>query len=304
MLKNAQKARSITKYLLIGAVLLMILIPACSPMLGGILGTGGKGLDHYLQVNKQQPLQPIAQDSRQQESRVSMQGQPREGAEFQTFPTVTRTPSFQTAHNPDPPRIFMSENTFCRSGPGIPYDQEAVIYEGEDTETFAQDPSRAYFYVRNPDQPNQKCWTWGRYATPEPNTRNLPVYTPPPTPTPAINFSVSYISLEGPCFGGYALMYRINNLGGETLRSWKTEPIDYTGGSLPQDWYNNSFVKYDGCAVVNEQINLTPGNGESYYFVSRFAENPQGHDIATRLTVCTKDGLDGSCKTETIRHTP
>lgn len=293
--------RKKTKIFGSGVMLMIFLVTACSSLTEAVLGP-----EELSEMERQQTEAVLTLDAL---------GTAAEDPSRPQEDTSTPVPSPTQTGTPTPPldaedgsgaqpRIYMSENTFCRSGPGIPYDREAVVYRGEEAPAFAQNPDRDFWYIENPDHPGNRCWAWGQFVTPVGDTQELPIYTPPPTPTPAINFTVSYQSLEGPCFGGYAVMYRINNVGGEILRSWKSEAIDYTGGSLPQTWYNNDFVRYDGCKVVDRQINLTAGNGESYFFVSRFAGNPEGHEIGTRITVCTEDWLNGHCSTQTIRHVP
>ncbi len=219
-------------------------------------------------------------------------------------PTATETiiPTSTATAAPEFAKVYVSENTNCRTGPGAVYDWLTVLLSGEEAEVFAKDPDHNFWYIRQPESPENFCWLWGRYATPEGETENLPVYTPPPTPTASFAFDVSYQKLLGPCGGDYALMYRIDNVGSFTLESWRTTAIDHTGGAGPQEWIEDSFYEYSGCSSVNHQVDLTPG--ESYYLYTRFDKDPKGHDITSKIKICTKDGLGGECMTKNFRHTP
>ena len=210
-------------------------------------------------------------------------------------PTITETPT------PEFPLVYVSENTNCRTGPGKVYDWLTTINQGEELEVVAKDPLDQYWYIRRPDQPSEFCWLWGKYATPSGDTASLPVYTPIPTPTPSLDFTVSYISKTGPC-PKWGLLYRVNNVGGVTLQSWKTTAVDHTGGSNPEAYDEDDFQENVGCAIVSSQLDLTPG--ESHYVWASFNGNPTGHDITTTIKICSKNGLGGDCITRKIRHTP
>jgi uncharacterized protein YgiM (DUF1202 family) len=97
-------------------------------------------------------------------------------------PTVTETPT------PNVPKVYLSENTNCRTGPGTIYDWLVTVQKGDDPEAVAKDPLEEYWYIRRPGQEGSFCWVWGKYATPVGDTASLPVFTPPPTPTPGLDF--------------------------------------------------------------------------------------------------------------------
>ena len=210
-------------------------------------------------------------------------------------PTITETPT------PEYARVYVSENTNCRTGPAKVYEWLTTINQGEEVEVVAKDPLDQYWYIRRPDQQSEFCWLWGRYATPSGDTASLPVYTPIPTPTPSLDFTVSYISKSAAC-PKWALLYRVNNVGGVTLQSWKTTAVDNTGGSNPEAYQEDDFQENVGCAIISSQMDLTPG--ESHYVWASFNGNPTGHDITTTIKICSKNGLAGECISRKIRHTP
>ena len=81
-------------------------------------------------------------------------------------------------------QISVSTPTKCRTGPGIAYDRVGGLQVGEVVEVVGRNATGNYWIIRNPDRPGQRCWLWGEFATVTGNTSALPVYTPPPTPTP------------------------------------------------------------------------------------------------------------------------
>src|SRR5215213_7948301 len=110
---------------------------------------------------------------------------------FTSSPTLTATPAFTST--PLVPLISVSVATNCRVGPGKIYDRVGALLVGEVAEVSGRNPTGDYWYIRNPDSNSGGfCWLWGNYATLSGNLSVLPVYTPPPTPTPMPNFDASY----------------------------------------------------------------------------------------------------------------
>ncbi len=212
-------------------------------------------------------------------------------------PTVTETPT------PEVPMVYISENTNCRTGPGLVYDWLVTAQKGEQSEAVAKDPLGEYWYIRQPGQEGSFCWLWGKYATPSGDTASLPVFTPPPSPTPkGLDFTISYHSYLD-CGGPYVLQYQVVNIGAKKIESWKTTMTDHTGGSNPQENKVDTFYEFNAaCAPINIQVDLTPG--EAYYVVAVFNNDPKGHDITTKIRLCSKDNLGGECLVKTFRHTP
>jgi len=77
----------------------------------------------------------------------------------------------------------VSENTNCRTGPGVVYDLVGALLVGEQAVVVGKFSAGNYWIINNPDAAGT-CWIWGQYATVSGNTAGLPEYTAPPTPTP------------------------------------------------------------------------------------------------------------------------
>lgn len=106
-------------------------------------------------------------------------------------PTSTDTPVVaptdpqpdQPTGTPSVPMISVSVNTNCRTGPGIIYDLISALLIGQKAEAVARSADGAYWVIRTHGG-SGTCWLWGFYATAEGQTAGLPVWDPPPTPTP------------------------------------------------------------------------------------------------------------------------
>lgn len=199
-------------------------------------------------------------------------------------------------------RVYLSENTNCRTGQGTSFEKLTIVLKGEEADAVGVDTSGNYWYIRRPDQPSSFCWLWAEYATPTGPYQSLPVYTPIPTATPGFEFGITYHTNIGFCGGFYVLQYRINNTGSLTLESWRTSSTDHTGGSNPLPNQQDKFFDITGCAPVGEMSNLTPG--QAYYVNAMFSNDPAGHDITVSVQICTENGLGGNCLSKAIRHTP
>lgn len=199
-------------------------------------------------------------------------------------------------------KVYMSENTNCRTGQGTAFERLTILLKGEEADVVGVDTSGNYWYIRRPDQPTSFCWLWGAYATPIGPIESLPVYTPVPTATPGFEFEIAYHSNIGLCGGYFVLQYRITNTGSFTLESWNTTATDHTGGSGPQPNTQNKFYDITGCTPVGEKVNLKLG--EAYYVNAMFTNDPVGHDITVNVQICSEDGLGGECRFRILRHTP
>jgi len=95
----------------------------------------------------------------------------------------TQTPTITLTFTPTVPMVTVSQNTNCRTGPGVIYDLIGGLLIGEEAVVVGKYTAGNYWIINNPDAAGT-CWLWGQYATVSGNTAGLPEYTPPPTPTP------------------------------------------------------------------------------------------------------------------------
>jgi hypothetical protein len=107
--------------------------------------------------------------------------------EFTATPSATAT--LTETPTPSVPLASLTQNTNCRSGPLAVYDLIRTFLTGETAQITGKDAGGDYWYVADPNQPGKDCWLWGRYVTVSGDTSNVPVFTPPPTPTPSYVWS-------------------------------------------------------------------------------------------------------------------
>ena len=92
-------------------------------------------------------------------------------------PTVYVTPSV--------PLLSVSMDTNCREGPNADiWKAIGAVMVGQKAEIVAKYEKGHWYIVKNPANPNERCWVYDFYATIEGDTSMLPKATIPPTPTP------------------------------------------------------------------------------------------------------------------------
>jgi hypothetical protein len=214
-------------------------------------------------------------------------------------PTVTLTPVPLFTSTSTMPLISVSVATNCRTGPGRIYDRVGGLQVGQVAEVVGRNDASNYWYIRNPTR-DGFCWLWGEYATVTGNFAALPVYTPPPTPTPMPDFAADYDGLES-CSGWWTDL-EITNTGGITFESISISVRD-TDTDVIASMSSDVFDNIDGCSGASTRDRLNSGDRR---IVSGpvFAYNPTGDELRATITLCSRDGLNGTCVTETIRFTP
>ncbi|MBM3145989.1 MAG: hypothetical protein FJ010_13680 [Chloroflexi bacterium] len=240
------------------------------------------------------------------------QGQPQDQVQSPT-PTLTFTPSL----TPEPtytatstvPMVSVSVDTNCRFGPGKDFELLGALLVGEQTEIIARDPSGYYWYVRNPDRPGGFCWLWGNYASTTGNIASLPVFTPPATLTPTAtftpqpDFTVAYNDVEM-CGAVWHIDFRITNTGSLTFQSVATTVTD-TVTSETVNYNNDEFREYNACVLnlATLQDDLAPTE-VGFSTSESLSNDPSGHQINATITLCTQNGLAGTCITRNLSFTP
>ena len=215
-------------------------------------------------------------------------------------PTETLTPSPVFTATPIIPQVSVSAATNCRVGPGKVYDRVGALLVGQVAEVVGRDTTGNYWYIRNPNQSNGFCWLWGEYATVTGNFAALPMYTPPPTPTPMPAFEADYDGLE--TCSGWWVDLKLTNTGGisfESVSLTVTDTVTDIAVSMDADIFDNT----DGCTDSSAQDVLNPG-ANRIVSAPAFTYDPSGHKLRATITLCSRDGQNGMCVTESIKFTP
>jgi len=215
-------------------------------------------------------------------------------------PTATLSPTPVFTTTPLVPMISVSVATNCRTGPGKVYDRVGALLVGEFAEVVGRDPTGAYWYIRNPDSSSGFCWLWGEYATLAGNYFALPVFTPPPTPTPVPDFDVSFSGVDS-CVGWWVEL-RLENTGGLAFRFMSLTVRDtVTNAVVSVD--TNSFTNLNGCQDANTRDTLNPG-AKAIVSSPVFAYDPNGHKMRATITLCSGASQSGTCISKVINFKP
>jgi hypothetical protein len=215
-------------------------------------------------------------------------------------PTETLTPSPVFTATAVIPQVSVSVATNCRVGPGKVYDRVGALLVGQVAGVAGRDATGSYWYIRNPNQSNGFCWLWGEYATVTGDFAVLPMFTPPPTPTPMPAFEADYDGLE--TCAGWWVDLKLTNTGGISFESISLTVRD-TDTDMVVSMYSNIFTDVDGCEDSFTKDILTPG---AKHIVSSpgIAYDPSGHKLRATITLCSRDEQNGTCITESIKFMP
>jgi hypothetical protein len=216
-------------------------------------------------------------------------------------PTITLSPTPIFTSTPLVPLISVSVPTNCRVGPGKVFDRVGALLVGQVTEVIGRDLVGNYWYVRNPDDSNGFCWLWGEYATLSGNIQVLPIFTPPPTPTPVPAFVASYSSLES-CNNTWWVEIKLENTGGITFKSILMSVAD-SATNTTVSISDNKFTNVNGCNTSDTRNTLVAGDKliESSMV---FSYDPSGHKLRATITLCSEVGVNGTCVTQVIEFKP
>ena len=215
-----------------------------------------------------------------------------------TTQASTLTPTSEpTATATQAARVSVSENTNCRSGPGVEYLFEGVLAVGEYAEVIGRSTDTEFWYITNPDIPEEGCWLWGEFAHIEGGVEAVPVITPAPSPTPLAGFEV-YVKSYIDC--GYAKMivFAARNAGSQRIWSGYVDVQDLgTGGSLYKARERHPFAdSVEPACPPGHGNELWPG--ETRYIHVPVSSEKSGIEGVGIITLCTADHQGGTCITE------
>jgi len=239
-------------------------------------------------------------------------------------PLITDTPTGTVTPLPSPTSskfmISVIMETNCRLGPDKVYDRVGALGINTLVEVFGMNPSREYYFIRNPSHPESFCWVWGFYATPVNSYVGVPIYTPAFTPTLALSLTptvtktplgtvtpVPDFSISNPkirtCGSEKFLDVTVTNTGGTVFKSGGISITDNTSSSTLLEVARNVFEDKVDCDVHFSQSDLMPkefgtlSSGAIPFDVSH-------HDLAVSVKVCPEDNLAGVCIVKSIMFKP
>lgn len=217
-------------------------------------------------------------------------------------PTETATPEPSATPTVQIPVAEVFRETNCRTGPAGNYGLVAVIAAGTMVEIIAQDLGAGYYwYIRNPENPEEGCWLLAQNATVAGDTSALPQFTPLPSPTKAPGFTVAFKNFDI-CKGGYFVRFSITNTGDVNFRSAYVKVTD-TKTQEVREQSLNAFDLTEGCIVAINVAPLTPGKS-AHVQSPTFNKDPRNNRLNAVIMLCTEQNLRGTCVTQTLEIRP
>ena len=216
-------------------------------------------------------------------------------------PTVTATetdvPEPSATATLEAPKAEVVRETNCRVGPAGNYDLVATYKVGQKLDVVAKDLGAGYWFVKNPDQPEEQCYLLEQNITISGETAALPKFTPRPSPTAAPYFKVSFKKFDS-CKGDDFALFIVENVGSVPFRSAYVKVTDQKVNKSVEQALN-AFDLYAGCVLAK---NIAPLNaGESGYVTSpRFNWAVNRDKLRAVIMICTEKDLKGTCVTQSI----
>ena len=208
-------------------------------------------------------------------------------------PSPTIPPTATETSTPEPVFVSVSAPTNCRIGPGSRYTRIGTLLIEATAEVAAKSSTPNFWYISNPDRPGEYCWLWGEYASVTGDAEVLPVYTPPPSPTPSPAFNMSFESWWS-CGETDYVIFKIHNPTQITYMTAQRHLKDLTTG---KDLYGPALDRHPFAPRPRE---CPPGHENELYpdhvgYIYVPQGGRSGHTLRAVIMVCTEDYLGGDC---------
>jgi hypothetical protein len=224
-----------------------------------------------------------------------------ETATLEATATLTPTPEpslTETLEAAEAPTGKVSKETNCRKGPGSVYALVVTFQSGTTVQILARDLGGGYIYVQNQAKPEEGCWILESNVTVSGNLTPLPAFTPPATPTPAPDFTVTFKRFDA-CNGNPFAVFEVVNTGGFQFRSAYLRVTNLRTGEVTENSLN-AFDVVVACVVAQNIAPLKPG-GTGYLQSDKFKKIPGGGDkMRASFHLCTEQNLKGACTDKSL----
>ena len=215
--------------------------------------------------------------------------------------TPTLTPEPSLTPTPELPHAEVSSDVYCRTGPSGAYELVVTLKGGDKVDVLARDLGAGYVFVSNPENPEQGCWVTETSLDISGDLTPLPAFTPPPSPTLAPNFTITYKNTDK-CKGNAYVRFIVVNTGSIGFRSAYIRVTNLKTQEVAEQVVN-AFDIMTGCIIAQ---NIAPlgigqtGNLQSPVFQKG---NPQGQKMQAAFQLCTEQNLKGACVTQSLQFT-
>jgi len=212
-------------------------------------------------------------------------------------PTQTRRPEPSETVTQEAPKAEVLRETNCRLGPAGNYDLVAKYHVSQKLEIIAKDLGAAYWFVKNPEKPEEQCYLLAQNVKISGDTSALPKFTPPPSPTAAPYFKVSFKKFDT-CKGNDFALFVVENTGSVSFRSAYIKVIDQKANKSVEQALN-AFDLFVGCVLAK---NIAPlDSGETGYVASPpFNWVVNKEKLRAVMMLCTEKSLQGTCVTQNV----
>ena len=217
-------------------------------------------------------------------------------------PSPTPSPTATHTSTPEPVFVSVSAPTNCRIGPGNRYERTGTLLIDTTAQVIAKSSTPNFWYIVNPDRLDEYCWLWGEYASVVGDEQVLPVFTPPPSPTPSPAFNMSLESFHS-CGSTDYVVLKIHNPTQITYMTAQRTLVDTkTGETL----YGPALDRHP---FAPRPRDCPPGhNNEVYpdrvaYIYVPLKAWESGHRMRATIMVCTEDYLGGDCWVQALDFT-
>jgi hypothetical protein len=175
-------------------------------------------------------------------SQTAQAAPPTATATMTSTPEPTATATATTTPTPEEAFASLTANTHCRTGPLAIYDLIATVLSGQQVRVLGRNLAGDYWYVTAAN--GRDCWLWGRYAQVSGDTSHLPVFTPPPTPTPSFVWTGDWMVWIDAIVGSMSLTQTGSNVSGSLTGAGSSYTITGTtsngGRDLSGDVFNGA----------------------------------------------------------------
>ena len=211
--------------------------------------------------------------------------------------TETLTPEPSVTFTPEIPKAEVKRKTNCRVGPAGNYDLVATYEIGQKLEVVAADLGNSYWFVQNPDKPEEQCYLLGQNIAITGDTSALPKFTPQPSPTLMPDFTATFKKFE-PCNGEKYAIFVVVNTGSAPFKS---AYIKITNPKLNKSVEQalGAFDLHVGCVLAKDIWPLNPG-GTGYVNSPVITFPPLGNKLLVVIMLCTEKNLKGTCPIQNI----
>ena len=199
------------------------------------------------------------------------------------------------------PMAEVVRETNCRIGPAGNYDLVAKYQVGQLLQVVAADLGAGYWFVQNPDKPEEQCWLLAQNIKVSGDTAALPKFTPQPSPTAAPYFNVKFKKFDT-CKSEDFAVFTVENVGSVPFRSAYIKVTDLRVNKSVEQALN-AFDQFVGCVLAKNIAPLNPG-ATGYVNSPPFNWNARNNKLNAVIMLCTEQNLKGTCVQQSVAVKP